>query len=209
MFDMSADVRGLFTWNTKLVFLYVTAEYQTELNALNQIVIWDYIIEDVEHAELTVGRSQTMLLPRHHNEYPLIDQVCLPRRVLANDRWFLEGLWGVPNRALAHVLDCGGRARESACVSDRCLDSLCRSRLRVAHMIRDVRCPEAWGAPVCHVCTHVKAKGKRDIKRPGKRRHRTAPRQKSVSRSAQCCHRKTRGVPLTICVVWCVCRDGA
>jgi signal peptidase complex subunit 3 len=75
MFDMSADVRGLFTWNTKLVFLYVTAEYKTELNVLNQIVIWDYIIEDVTNAQLTVGRSQTMLLPRHHNEYPLIDQV--------------------------------------------------------------------------------------------------------------------------------------
>ena len=39
MFDMSADVRGLFTWNTKLVFLYVTAEYKTELNVLNQIFI--------------------------------------------------------------------------------------------------------------------------------------------------------------------------
>lgn len=75
MFDMAADMRGLFTWNTKLVFLYVTAEYKTELNALNQIVIWDYIIENVEHAQLTVGRAQTMLLPRHHNEYPLIDQV--------------------------------------------------------------------------------------------------------------------------------------
>jgi len=74
MFDMTADVSGLFTWNTKLIFLYVTAEYKTELNVLNQIVIWDYIIEDVEHAKLTVGRSQTMLLPRHHNEYPLIDQ---------------------------------------------------------------------------------------------------------------------------------------
>ena len=74
MFDMAADIRGLFTWNTKLVFLYVTAEYKTELNVLNQIVIWDYIIEDIEHAQLTVGRAQTMLLPRHHNEYPLIDQ---------------------------------------------------------------------------------------------------------------------------------------
>ena len=75
MFDMTADMRALFTWNTKLIFLYITAEYKTELNALNQIVIWDYIIEDVEHAQLTVGRAQTMLLPRHHNEYPLIDQV--------------------------------------------------------------------------------------------------------------------------------------
>ncbi|KAJ1479505.1 signal peptidase protein-like protein [Baffinella frigidus] len=74
MFDMAADFRTLFTWNTKLIFLFVTAEYKTELNQVNQVVIWDYIIEDVKHAELTVGRAQTMLLPRHHNEYPLIDQ---------------------------------------------------------------------------------------------------------------------------------------
>jgi hypothetical protein len=26
MFDMSADFRTLFTWNTKLIFLFVTAE---------------------------------------------------------------------------------------------------------------------------------------------------------------------------------------
>ena len=86
MFDMAADLRGLFTWNTKLVFVYVTAEYKTELNALNQIVIWDYIIEDVEHSQLTVGRAQTMLLPRHHNEYPLIDQVSLPCHPLCLSR---------------------------------------------------------------------------------------------------------------------------
>ena len=48
MFDMSADLRSLFTWNTKLVFLYVTAEYSTELNRLNQVVIWDYVIENVK-----------------------------------------------------------------------------------------------------------------------------------------------------------------
>eukprot|EP00287_Rhodomonas_sp_CCMP768_P004197 CAMPEP_0196733416 /NCGR_PEP_ID=MMETSP1091-20130531/12481_1 /TAXON_ID=302021 /ORGANISM="Rhodomonas sp., Strain CCMP768" /LENGTH=194 /DNA_ID=CAMNT_0042076787 /DNA_START=104 /DNA_END=688 /DNA_ORIENTATION=+ len=74
MFDMQADLRPLFTWNTKLVFLYVTAEYKTDLNQLNQIVIWDYIVEDIKHAELAVGRLQSKLLPRHHNEYPLIDQ---------------------------------------------------------------------------------------------------------------------------------------
>ncbi|EKX36037.1 hypothetical protein GUITHDRAFT_117826 [Guillardia theta CCMP2712] len=74
MFDMSADLRSLFTWNTKLVFLYVTAEYSTELNRLNQVVIWDYVIENVKDAQLTVGKSQTLLLPRHHNEYPLVDQ---------------------------------------------------------------------------------------------------------------------------------------
>ena len=30
--------------------------------------------DDSQHAEFTVGRHQSMLLPRHHNEYPLIDQ---------------------------------------------------------------------------------------------------------------------------------------
>jgi hypothetical protein len=79
MFDMTADFRKLFTWNTKLIFLFVTAEYKTELNQVqpplalrtsrdwsppliapapsldqvNQVVIWDYIIENVEHSELT------------------------------------------------------------------------------------------------------------------------------------------------------------
>uniref|UniRef100_A0A7S0QV65 Signal peptidase complex subunit 3 n=1 Tax=Cryptomonas curvata TaxID=233186 RepID=A0A7S0QV65_9CRYP len=74
MFDMKADLRPLFNWNTKLVFVYITAEYVTKLNTINQIVIWDYIVEDVQNAVFTVGRHQTMLLPRHHNEYPLIDQ---------------------------------------------------------------------------------------------------------------------------------------
>ncbi len=32
----------------QLVFVYVTAEYETKLNSLNQIVLWDYIIEDIE-----------------------------------------------------------------------------------------------------------------------------------------------------------------
>ena len=32
---------------SQLVFVYVTAEYETKLNSLNQIVLWDYIIEDI------------------------------------------------------------------------------------------------------------------------------------------------------------------
>ena len=48
MFDMKADMRHLFNWNTKLVFIYVTAEYETQINGLNQIVIWDYIVEDIK-----------------------------------------------------------------------------------------------------------------------------------------------------------------
>lgn len=50
-FSMDADLSSLFTWNTKQVFVYVTAEWPTggggahsNGNATNQAVIWDSII---------------------------------------------------------------------------------------------------------------------------------------------------------------------
>lgn len=50
-FDLDADLSSLFTWNTKQVFVYVTAEWDDEgvksavnATATNQAVIWDSII---------------------------------------------------------------------------------------------------------------------------------------------------------------------
>ncbi|EJT77180.1 hypothetical protein GGTG_07092 [Gaeumannomyces tritici R3-111a-1] len=52
-FSMDADLSSLFTWNTKQVFVYVTAEWpaaaeaanaNANANATNQAVIWDTII---------------------------------------------------------------------------------------------------------------------------------------------------------------------
>ncbi|KAL8391983.1 hypothetical protein RB595_002266 [Gaeumannomyces hyphopodioides] len=49
-FSMDADLSSLFTWNTKQVFVYVTAEWPAATadsgaaNATNQAVIWDSII---------------------------------------------------------------------------------------------------------------------------------------------------------------------
>jgi hypothetical protein len=47
-FSMDADLGTLFTWNTKQVFVYVTAEWashqQSHANATNEAVIWDQII---------------------------------------------------------------------------------------------------------------------------------------------------------------------
>ncbi|EDV24497.1 uncharacterized protein TRIADDRAFT_25476, partial [Trichoplax adhaerens] len=34
----------LFNWNTKQLFIYLTAEYKTDRNPLNQIVLWDRIM---------------------------------------------------------------------------------------------------------------------------------------------------------------------
>lgn len=36
-FDLQTDLTGLFNWNVKQLFLYLTAEYKTESNELNQV----------------------------------------------------------------------------------------------------------------------------------------------------------------------------
>ncbi|KAG8134746.1 putative Signal peptidase complex subunit 3 protein [Naja naja] len=61
-FDISADIlyykfsksnicslsfshlQSIFDWNVKQLFLYLSAEYSTKNNALNQVVLWDKII---------------------------------------------------------------------------------------------------------------------------------------------------------------------
>jgi signal peptidase complex subunit 3 len=45
-FSLEADLSSLFTWNTKQVFVYVTAEWPepTKANQTNKAVIWDSII---------------------------------------------------------------------------------------------------------------------------------------------------------------------
>ncbi|CCC12452.1 unnamed protein product [Sordaria macrospora k-hell] len=47
-FSLDADLSSLFTWNTKQVFVYVTAEWpaadHSTTNATNEAVIWDSII---------------------------------------------------------------------------------------------------------------------------------------------------------------------
>ena len=51
-FDLQADLAPLFNWNVKQLFLYLTAEYETQANAVNQVVLWDKIIQRGENAVL-------------------------------------------------------------------------------------------------------------------------------------------------------------
>lgn len=37
-FDLKTDLTDLFNWNVKQLFLYLTAEYQTPNNVLNQVI---------------------------------------------------------------------------------------------------------------------------------------------------------------------------
>ena len=42
-FNMQADFNPLFNWNVKELFLYLTAEYQTPNNKLNQVGLLVFI----------------------------------------------------------------------------------------------------------------------------------------------------------------------
>lgn len=66
--DLDVDLRKEFTWLTKQLFVYVTVEFETAANRLNQAVIWSHIIEDKEHAVLK-GQNLEELYP-----YVLNDQ---------------------------------------------------------------------------------------------------------------------------------------
>lgn len=40
-FDLEADLTTVFNWNVKNVFVFLLAEYKSESNNLNQVVLWD------------------------------------------------------------------------------------------------------------------------------------------------------------------------
>ncbi|CAG0922645.1 unnamed protein product [Notodromas monacha] len=58
-FDLEADLTSLFNWNVKQLFLYLTAEYQSSNNKLNQVVLWDKIIRRGESAILNYSGLNT------------------------------------------------------------------------------------------------------------------------------------------------------
>ncbi|XP_072969279.1 signal peptidase complex subunit 3B-like [Typha angustifolia] len=64
-FNISADLSSLFTWNTKQVFVFLAAEYETTQNVLNQVSLWDGIIPSKENANIQILTT---------NKYRFIDQ---------------------------------------------------------------------------------------------------------------------------------------
>lgn len=47
-FDIHADMRPAFHWNIKQLFVYVVASYSTSSKEINQIVVWDKILEAID-----------------------------------------------------------------------------------------------------------------------------------------------------------------
>lgn len=58
-FNLNSDLNSLFNWNVKQLFIYLTAEYSTANNKLNQVVIWDKIIRRGENAVLNLKDTNT------------------------------------------------------------------------------------------------------------------------------------------------------
>ena len=58
--ELHADLRPEFNWNTKQLYVYVTAEYATATSPHNEMVIWNRIIQDREDAKLDIRRLPKM-----------------------------------------------------------------------------------------------------------------------------------------------------
>lgn len=58
-FDLQTNLNDLFNWNVKQLFLYLTAEYQSDDFSLNQVVLWDKIILRGENAVLDFKNMNT------------------------------------------------------------------------------------------------------------------------------------------------------
>ncbi|XP_064636875.1 signal peptidase complex subunit 3-like [Lineus longissimus] len=58
-FDLQSDLNEVFNWNCKQLFLFLTAEYETKNNAVNQVVLWDKIIQRGENGKLDYKSMHT------------------------------------------------------------------------------------------------------------------------------------------------------
>ncbi|KAA8595398.1 hypothetical protein FQN60_012533 [Etheostoma spectabile] len=52
--DFTGPRERIFDWNVKQLFLYLSAEYSTKSNSLNQVVLWDKIILRGENTKLNL-----------------------------------------------------------------------------------------------------------------------------------------------------------
>lgn len=52
---LDADFENCFDWNVKQLFIYLTAHYKTQENKINQIILWDHIINRGDNAKVQLS----------------------------------------------------------------------------------------------------------------------------------------------------------
>ncbi|GAA5885856.1 hypothetical protein JCM16303_000085 [Sporobolomyces ruberrimus] len=57
-FDLKTDLKPLFNWNTKQVFLSLVADYSTPAYPENSVVLWDRIITSPRHARVNLQEAR-------------------------------------------------------------------------------------------------------------------------------------------------------
>ncbi|XP_046281303.1 signal peptidase complex subunit 3-like [Marmota monax] len=58
-FHITADLENTFDWNVKQLFVYLSAEYSTKNNAVNQVVLWDKIVLRGDNPKLLLKDMKT------------------------------------------------------------------------------------------------------------------------------------------------------
>lgn len=86
-FDLKANLRGVFNWNVKQVFVWLSAEYSTPQRTYNRVSIWDDVLKSEDDAEVDMSgaeakysvmdfnqklRNQTVKLTLHWDVMPII-----------------------------------------------------------------------------------------------------------------------------------------
>jgi signal peptidase complex subunit 3 len=66
-FDIHADMEPAFHWNVKQLFVYVVASYESESKKVNQVVVWDKILEAIDPKKLI--KEENVFV-----KYALVDQ---------------------------------------------------------------------------------------------------------------------------------------
>ncbi|KAG1679285.1 hypothetical protein FOA52_009315 [Chlamydomonas sp. UWO 241] len=91
-FNLEADMRSCFSWNTKQLFVFVRAEYFADDGKVHQVSLWDTIIQTKSKAKIT--------LRKHKTKYAFIDHL----NDLRNREFNLTLVWDVMPRVGRNVI---------------------------------------------------------------------------------------------------------
>jgi signal peptidase complex subunit 3 len=64
-FNLQADLRNEWHWNTKQLFVFLQVEWRNKQGALNQVSVWDSIVTSKDKAFIR--------LKKHKTKYGLLD----------------------------------------------------------------------------------------------------------------------------------------
>ncbi|KAH9809342.1 signal peptidase complex subunit 3 [Melampsora americana] len=64
-FGIEADLRPLFNYNTKQIFVYLVATYSTKTFPENEVVLWDRIIRKSQDAKINLSGARNKYAFKH------------------------------------------------------------------------------------------------------------------------------------------------